>query len=313
MGDFEGKCRPSEENKQCTMTFSDFFDQYGLYLMIIGIMLGAYLASRLGHFFLGRYFRRLSEQQDDSSATTINFLKNGISFVVYFVALLAIVYAIPPLRSLALSLTAGAGILAAILAFASQAAFSNIVGGVFLVLFKPFRVNDRINIGANYEGMVEDITIRHTVIRDWENRRIIIPNSVISKETIVNSNLADRMICKFLEVPVSYDANLDQAVEILRREVMAHPDFLDMRTPEEVAAGAPAATIRAIAFGESGMVLRAYLWGEPAVAFAMSCDLRLSMKRALEAEGIEMAFPKRKLSWIQADPGPSRPLAAPGT
>lgn len=278
------------------MTITLFFEAYGQYFLILGILIGAYLGSRLGRYLFSRYFRRVAGH-DDRSATTLNFLKNGISFAIYLLALIAIIYTIPSLRALAVSLTAGAGLVAAILAFASQAAFANIIGGIFLVVFKPFRVNDRINIGPDYEGMVEDITIRHTVIRDWENRRIIIPNSVISKETIVNSNIADNLVCKFLEVPVSYDADLDRAVAILQRAVMAHPDFLDQRSPEEVAQGAPPAPIRAVAFGESGMLLRAYIWGEPGTAFAMSCDLRLTFKRALEAEGIELAFPKRKLSW----------------
>jgi len=69
---------------------------------------------------------------------------------------------------------AGAGILAVAVGFASQAALSNIISGVFVVIFKPFRVGDRLKINE-LTGVVEDITLRHTVIRDLENKRIIIP------------------------------------------------------------------------------------------------------------------------------------------
>ena len=58
---------------------------------------------------------------------------------------------------------------------------------------------------GNYAGMVEDITLRHTVIRDFENKRIIIPNSVISSEIVVNPDFAEDKVCKYIEVGVSYD------------------------------------------------------------------------------------------------------------
>lgn len=94
------------------------------------------------------------------------------------------VYETNALRTVATSLLAGAGILAVAVGFASQQALSNIVSGIMIVIFKPFRVNDRLNIGTTFNGIVEDITLRHTVIRDFENKRIIVPNMVISQECL---------------------------------------------------------------------------------------------------------------------------------
>ena len=105
-------------------------------------------------------------------------------FLIYTIGIIAIVYSIPSVNHIGKTLFAGAGIFSTILGFASQQAFSNIMGGIFLVLFKPFRIGDLIKVGTLNEGYVEDITLRHTVIKDFDNKRIVFPNSLISTETI---------------------------------------------------------------------------------------------------------------------------------
>jgi small conductance mechanosensitive channel len=133
------------------------------------------------------------------------------------------VYAIPSLRTLAKSLLAGAGIVAVAIGFASQAALSNIIAGVFIVIFKPFRVKDRVTVKDTINGVIEDITLRHTVIRNFQNRRVIIPNSMISEEIIVNSDIIESKICKWIEIGISYGSDIDLAKSIMAEEAQNHP------------------------------------------------------------------------------------------
>lgn len=267
---------------------------YEIPIRIFLIILGGFITARTLRWLLRR---SVTDDSPDTRAfsTTINFLQNGVRFSVIIIATLAIVYTIPALRTLALSLTAGAGIIAAIIAFASQAALANIVGGIFIVIFRPFRVGDRIKVGADHEGIVETITLRHTVIQDWEHRRIIIPNSVVSTETIINSDIGNEQISKFLEIPISYQANLDQACHIIREEVMKHPLYKDVRTPTDIEAGEPPVNMRFIRYLDSGLMLRVYIWGEPGETFVMSCDLRKTIKDAFEREKVPMAIPYIRL------------------
>jgi small conductance mechanosensitive channel len=81
------------------------------------------------------------------------------------------------LKPVSNSLLAGAGLVTVALSFAAQNALSNIISGFFIVLFKPFGINDRLRFKETVTGVVEDITLRHTIIRDGENKRVIIPNS----------------------------------------------------------------------------------------------------------------------------------------
>ncbi|MBK6829965.1 MAG: mechanosensitive ion channel [Flavobacteriales bacterium] len=91
----------------------------------------------------------------------------------------AIIYSIPSFKHIAVTVFAGAGILVAIVGLAAQDAFSNIISGVFIVAFKP-SAGDQVSV-AGHSGVVEDITLRHTVIRTLENRRAIIPNGKIQR------------------------------------------------------------------------------------------------------------------------------------
>lgn len=164
-------------------------------IIIVCIIIGAIISSRTIRWLINKASVTASEKQKIDS-TKLKFFKNAVSLIVWFVAFVAIISLIPQLKALAITLFAGAGIFLAILGFAAQQAFSNIISGIFIVIFKPFRVGDQIKIGSFDDGIVEDITLRHTVINNFENKRVIIPNSIVSSETVVNDSITDLKICR---------------------------------------------------------------------------------------------------------------------
>ena len=83
------------------------------------------------------------------------------------------------------------------------------------VVFKPFRVNDTIEFVNTTKGIVEEITLRHTIIRNYENRRIVIPNGIISDETIINSNIIDDDIRQHIVFGISYDSDINLATKMI--------------------------------------------------------------------------------------------------
>ena len=270
-------------------------------LLSASILIFAFIVSRILRFFLTRFFKAASEIIHVDH-TKYNFIKNAVSFIVFLTAFILIFYMIPGLRDYGVTLFAGAGVLAAIVGFASQSAFSNIIGGIFLVIFKPFRVDDLISVGTN-TGRVEDITLRHTVIRNFENRRIVIPNSIISNETIINSTIVEEKICQFFEIGISYDSDVDKAMEILREEAMRHPNTIDNRTEEDIEKNTPVVEVRVIGFGDSSVNLRAWIWtNSPTDGFLLKCDLNYTVKKRFDEEGIEIPFPYRTIVMKQNTP-----------
>src|SRR5882757_1967300 len=191
--------------------------------VFVGIVLIiAFVASLILRFIVGRFFKGAARKLK-VDPTRYNFFKNAVDFVLFFAAIVVIFRSIPSLRTYGTGLLTGAGVLAAIVGFASQSAFSNIVSGFFLVIFKPFSVGDRVKIGQSYTGDVEDITLRHTIIKDFENKRVIIPNSVIGNETIVNSTIVDDKVIIFIEAVVSFETDSNSAMRIIQEEASNHP------------------------------------------------------------------------------------------
>lgn len=228
--------------------------------------------------------------------TNFSFLKNSLSFIIYFIALIVIFRHIPSLRSFGSALFAGAGIIAAIIGFASQKAFSNIITGIFILIFKPYRVGDVIEISNGRIGTVEEITLRHTVIKDFKNERIIVPNTVISDDIIINSSITDSKIQCRVEVGISYDSDIDLAMQIMREECEKHPLLIDNRTHEDLANDVPLVRVAVIALADFSVNLRASAWTESfSDAFQMRTDLLKIIKERFDREGVEIPFPYRTI------------------
>ncbi len=261
------------------------------------VLVVAFLVGRIVRFVVGRFFKAAARKLK-VDPTRYNFFKNASDFIIFLIAIVIIFRSVPSLRLFGNTLLTGAGILAAIVGFASQQAFSNIISGIFLVIFKPFSVGDRVKIGQLYNGDVEDITLRHVVIKDFENKRIVIPNTVISNEVIVNSTITDEKICVFVELGISLEANIDTAQTIIQQEALMHPNCVDNRSASELEKGEHQVMVRVMGFSELATQLRAYVWANnPTEGFDLKCDLLKAVKQRFDREGIEMAVPLRMITY----------------
>lgn len=261
-------------------------------LKICGVIAAAWLVERIIYLILRRgYAQRKAKGRDEF--TQYRFLRNAVRTVVVVAAFFGVIYTIPSLRSFAFTLFAGAGLLVAILGFAAQKAFSDIISGIFIVSFKPFRVGDVIQVGQQgLFGTVEDINLRHTTILTFENRRVVIPNAIIGEERIVNSSIKEEATCQFVEVPVAVQADIDKARRIMQEESKAHPAQFDKRTPEERAAGEPEVAVRIVDIKDGMMLLRAYVWApDPVTARLMRYELYERILKRFAKEHIPIALP----------------------
>ncbi len=260
-------------------------------LIVIATIIVAVLLRQVGD----RLVKRLS-QHEGFDTTNFRFMQHIITAIVVTIGLALVIFMIPGLKHVAKTLITGAGILAVIVGFASQAALSNVISGVFIVIFKPYRIDDIVTVRDSMSGVVEDISLRHTVIRNFENKRIVIPNSVISNEIIVNSNYEDDRVCRWIEFGIAYTADIDQARKIVEEVVEAHPNFIDHRTPEEIANGDPKVRVRVLKLNEYSVDMRAWAWAENApLAFVMHTDCLEAIKKRFDKEGVEIPYPYRNV------------------
>lgn len=224
--------------------------------------------------------------------TKISFIRQIITTAVYIIGVAAFLSLIPGMEKVSNSILASAGIMAMAVGLASQEALSNIVGGLFIIFSRPFKVGDFIQVDNVIVGTVKEITLRHTVIQNAENRMILIPNNKINSSTIVNSSYGETTTCSFIEVGVSYTTDLGHAIDVMRDEIMKHSMLIDHRTDEEKANNVPQVVIRVINLGDSAITLRAWAWASTTGnAFAMKCDLLRAIKERFDVEKIEIPYP----------------------
>lgn len=276
----------------------DFIDSIGISInvamLIVVAIIAAIILTRVSRWMITRSFEAASAKLN-IDPTRYKFFKNMIAMIIWLITIGFVVLLVPKFKAVAITLFASAGIFVAIVGFAAQAAFANIISGVFIVMFKPFRVGDMIRVGSLDIGIVEDITLRHTVITSFENKRIIIPNSVVSSDTIVNDSIEDSRICKYVEVGISYDSNVVKAMKIMQEVAMSHPGCIDNRTEEEKET-LPQVEVRLINFGDSSQNLRAYVWtDDPVGAYKMHAEINLGIKQRFDNEGIEIPYPYRTI------------------
>ena len=260
----------------------------GINIVLIYILLMAFV------YMERRLFRKIIERRDKQSIdkTNLIFLRNVVIYTTYAIGILSMINQIPGMQQLSKTVLTGAGILAAAVGFGSQQAISNIVSGIFMVLFKPFRVGDHINLGGENNGTVVDISLRHTTIRNSENRMIIVPNSVLNNQSIVNSSIVNATTCAFINVGIGYGSDMNRAMAIMQEEALKHPLLIDQRTKAEKDKGAPQVVVRVIEWADSSVNLRAWAWAaNSGNAFVLKCDLLQSIKERFDKEEIEIPFP----------------------
>lgn len=266
---------------------SGFLLTYKQWIEIGIIVFVTFVLTRVIKLVMNRFIKRSSDFLKIDK-TRFKFFSNTINAVIYILAFILIIHTIPELRGISTTLFASAGVLAAVIGFASQQAVANIVGGVFVVLFRPFRVGDNIKVGVDLIGTVEDITLRHTVIKDAENARIIIPNAMINSQTVINYDIIDSKSKKRIAFNVGLDTDTDLAIKIIQDHVFTHPLILSSHYTH-----ASSVIVEITAVTERFVTLRAYVWTKNVDdAGTLSNDLNKTIFNEFKKRGIGFGEPQ---------------------
>lgn len=226
------------------------------------------------------------------------------NILIYIVAGYSILLLFKPFQSVLTTVAAFGGVMTVVVGFAAQEAAGNFVNGLMITIFKPFKIGDLIKVNnGELVGTVSDISIRHTIIKTYENTKIVVPNSVMDKAILENVTAVGDQKANFLELEISYESDLELAMKIIEEEVMRHDNFMDIRSTQDNKKDTPAVITRLIAFQESGMLLKTTVYSKNnAEGFAMLSDLRIAIKKRFDAAGIDIPYPHRTLIMKEATP-----------
>tara|TARA_R110002012_G_scaffold106010_1_gene247180 strand:- start:24 stop:599 length:576 start_codon:yes stop_codon:yes gene_type:complete len=186
------------------------------------------------------------------------------------------------------ALLASVSVASIVIGLAAQSTLANFVAGISLIFYRPFRLGDRIQINAPTgleTGIVEDVSLGYTVIQTFDNRRVIISNSVISNTVMVNLTAVHPRVMAIVPFSISYDADIDRAREVALELAEAHAKV------EEIV-GCPV-----LLLNTSSVDLSLRVWcADPAVAFDVKYDITEAIKKRFDAEGSKSPSPIRTSS-----------------
>ena len=249
-------------------------------IIILIIILLTRAAVRIVDRMLMSYIPRVAGKVEVKMEETMQLMiRRLVSATIYILGLMLVILQIPQLHSLATAVLAGAGIAGLAIGFAAKDSLANFTSGVFIAIFQPFRVGDFVDFKGDY-GQVEDLTLRHTVIRTSDNRRIIVPNGIMSTEPIINWSIKESEITWTVDFDLQRASDIDRARDIILEKARRHPMVLKDR----------AISVLLVDSEPSELTLRMeILVPGRNVAETIGCEIREAVLKELEAERISSA------------------------
>lgn len=262
---------------------------YGWRLALI-IILSLVSIVILGEFVPRIVTNALSRRADESSeeaskrGTTLSRVLVGTSQVA--VLLIAVFMLLSELEINITPILAGVGVAGLAIGFGAQSLVKDIVAGLFIILENQYRVGDVARI-ADVAGLVEDVNLRRTILRDLDGTVHVVPNGEIR----VASNLTKEWSRVNLNVSVAYGEDLGRVITVINRvgrELAEDPQWapIILKAPE---------VLRVDNLGDSGIEIKILGDTKPIRQWDVMGELRLRLKKAFDTEGIEIPWPHTKV------------------
>lgn len=266
----------------------------GLRLVLIAAI--AFVIVRVVHLLVRRFEMEVSDgsglevlERAKRARTLGGLVRNVLTTLVVIVASLMI------LREVGLDITpilTGAGIVGLAVGFGAQTLVKDIISGFFLILENDVRVGDVVAVGT-HSGVVEDMSLRTMVLRDFEGTVHIIPNGSID---VISNKTKDFSYAVF-DVPAAYSADTDQVVAVIREvggELRQDAAFAPFILDDLEVLGVDA-------FADSSVTIKARIKTMPIKQWEIAREFRRRLKKAYDAKGLEFPYPTRTMRVIGSE------------
>ncbi len=206
------------------------------------------------------------------------FVRNIIYAILMTFVIIAAIGALGIQTASLVAVIAAAGLA---IGLALQGSLSNFAAGVLIIIFRPYKLGDLVNV-AGTEGFVEEVEIFTTVLRTPDKVKIIIPNGQVMSDQIFNYTDVEKRRMD-LVIGIGYEDDIDKAREVLLSAVKASDYVLDE----------PAPGVSVEELGDSSVNLAVRPWVMSATYAPASHEITERIKKALDAAGISIPFPQR--------------------
>lgn len=221
----------------------------------------------------------IKKRADTLSGVLVASLQGVLIAVIFFMMLSEIGLNIAPM-------IAGVGVVGIAVGFGAQSLVKDIISGLFILLENQYRKGDVVRV-ASASGVVEDINLRRTLLRDLDG----IVHSVPNGEITVASNFTRGYSRVNLNISVGYNEDLDRAIAVINKvgkELAEDPAWAPhiLKAPQ---------VLRVDNLGDSGIDIKVVGDTKPIQQWAIMGELRLRIKKVFDQEGIEIPWPHTKI------------------
>lgn len=246
----------------------------GIFLLIIGYLFSRRCAREVDKRVLVRM------DVDESLRYTLQ------RFIFYFFLGVSTLFTLHTLNVPVTIFTVIGGAVAVGIGFGSQNLVNNFISGVLVMLERPIRLGDFIEVDG-ITGTVENIGIRSTTIRTSSNAMMIIPNTVFIEKNMTNWTASDQLNCT-IKLGVGYGTDMNRLKDILLSSVAENPSI--MRDPPP--------SFNFVDFGDSALMFELYFWVRASSypsRKAIESQVRLKLNELFRQHKIEVPFPQREV------------------
>jgi moderate conductance mechanosensitive channel len=267
-------------------------------IRIVIVILITYSLIRISYALIARFnsafivssylINRQEHRRLQLRVTTITRISKSVITIVWVTLGIVIVLSVVGVDIA--PLLAGAGIVGVAISLASQNLIKDAINGFFIILEDQYAVGDVINVGS-VSGLVENINLRITQLRDGEGRLITIPNSEIK----IVANLSSQWSRADLNIPIAYDVDIDKAMKLIAQVAEKMSEELDWRdhileTPQ---------VLGIENFGDRGITIKVWIKTEPLKQWDISREFRRRIKIACDKAGIPIPMPQQQV-WVDS-------------
>lgn len=262
-----------------------FDEDTWIHILSVAIRIGiiitvAFIVVKIGKSIIRRLFKiKLKgpiRKEERREMTLLKLLENTLTYVVFFTAIIAV---LDEFNMDVKGLLAGAGVLGLAVGFGAQSLVKDVISGFFILFEDQFSVGDYVQIGSA-EGMVEEIGLRTTKIKNFTGEVFILPNGSIAQ--VVNYSLKNSLA--IVDVTIKFELGIEKVEKSIETflETMSkdNPDLL----------GNPR-LIGAHDFTEDAVIERIIVETKPMRHFDTARSISMGLKKSLEQEGIEIPYP----------------------
>lgn len=266
----------------------------------LGKVITALLILVVGLWFAGLVTRFVETQAVNRNLVEVSTARIGRRWIMFLIGLFLLVISLLMVKIPLTVFAFTGGAVAIGLGFGMQNLLKNLISGLMLLLERPFRPGDLIEVNG-MRGRVIDIGMRSSHIRDGNGIETLIPNSTFIEENVTNWTLSSQSVRIAVKVGVAYGSNPQEVTEILLNTAERHGLVQDKPAPDVVFED----------FGSDALIFGLYVWVEIKMGVdwrVIASDLRYMLYKTLTSKGVVLAFPQRDIHLDASQPLPVRIL-----